>query len=201
MTHTIHKISAEDAIAFVCEATWGFAEVAPDGTFTWVNPAFCKILDAPPDLIIGTSYIDWTYPDDIDADIELARKVKDGEIPSYTFVKRYVKRGSTPKNPRLVWGMLSVAGKWDQGKFLSYRVQFQPYDVIQSNPRWPQRLTEVLVWTKTNWKSILTAVFVLLSLTWTGSEKLLEVLQKAKQAADSADGALSPLPPGQSQQP
>jgi PAS domain-containing protein len=52
MNFSIHTISPEDAIAFVCEATWGFAEVDPEGRFTWVNPAYCKILDAPPDLVI-----------------------------------------------------------------------------------------------------------------------------------------------------
>lgn len=197
--HTIHKIAPEDAIAFVCEATWGFAEVAPDGTFTWVNAAYCKILDAPPDLVLGTKFSEWTHPDDVEVDVDLAKQVREGQIPSYTLVKRYIKRGSTPQHPRIVWGMLSVSGKWKDGLFVNYRVQFQPYE-IQSQFK-PWKLSEVITWTKANWKSIATAIFVLLSLTWTGSEKLLEVLAKARRAAESVDGVLSPSSPGQQEQP
>lgn len=207
--HTIHKIAPEDAIAFVCEATWGFAEVAPDGTFTWVNPAYCKILDAPADLVIGTKFSDWTHPDDIEVDIDLAKQVLDGEIPSYTLLKRYIKRGSTPQNPRVVWGILSVSGKWVAEAFQNYRVQFQPLDPynnsIPSQGRtWkPAEVVAwikanwkpALSWTKANWKSLATAIFVLLSLTWTSSEKLLDVLLRAKKAAESVDGVLSPSSP------
>jgi PAS domain S-box-containing protein len=201
MNYKIHTIGPEDAIAFICEATWGFAEVSPDGVFNWVNPAYCKILDAPAELIIGTNYADWTHPDDIEVDKEYAQKVRDGLIPSYTLVKRYVKRGSTPANPRVIWGMLSVAGKWENAKFLSYRVQFQPYDVIQMRPQMPQIIGEVWKWMRTNWKPIMTAVFALLSLTSIGSERLLEILQRAKQQVESVDGGSLPSSPGQQQQP
>lgn len=227
MPYSIHTISGEDAKAFVCEATWGMAEVAPDGTFNWVNPAYCKILDAPHDLIIGTKFADWTHPDDLAVDLELAKQVLEGAIPSYTLLKRYIKRGSTPQHPRIVWGILSVSGKWAQQAFQSYRVQFQPLDPysdlpLQANKTWKRNVSELLQWTKANWKpalrwtmanwkSLSIAIFVLLSLTWGSSERLLDVLLRAKQAADQAkqateslDGVLSPssrLSPGPAPQP
>lgn len=203
MPYSIAKIGPEDAIEFVCDATWGFAAIDADGVFIWCNPAYCKILDAPADLIVGTNFAAWTHPDDIAVAQKLAKQTKDGEIPSYTLVKRYIKRGSTPQHPRIVWGMLSVSGKWKDQVFQNYRVQFQPFDAELQATASSRTATalKVLAWTKENWKSVATAIFVLLSLTWTSSTKLLDVLSKAKQAADSVDGVLSPSLPGQSPPP
>lgn len=212
MPYSIHTISGEDAKAFVCEATWGMAEVAPDGTFNWVNPAYCKILDAPSDLVIGTKFADWTHPGDLAVDLELAKKVLEGEIPSYSLLKRYIKRGSTPQHPRIVWGILSVSGVWEMQEFRSYRVQFQPLDPYsdQVKTTWSRTASELWVWTKANWrpalrwtlanwKSLVIVISVSLSLMWGSSERLLDVLLRAKQAADQAkqatqelDGVLSP---------
>lgn len=203
MPYFIAKIEPEDAIEFVCDATWGFAAVNAEGIFLWCNPAYCKILDAPADLIVGTNFAAWTHPDDLEVDQKLAKQVKDGDIPSYTLVKRYIKRGSTPQHPRLVWGMLSVSGKWKDQIFQNYRVQFQPFDADQSANASSRTATalKVLTWMRENWKSVATAIFVLLSLTYTSSTKLLDVLSKAKEAAESVDGVLSPSSHGQSPPP
>lgn len=200
MPATIHKISCDDALAFICDATWGFAEVDPAGNFTWVNPAYCTILNAPADLIIGTTYQQWTYIDDVTIDQDLALKVKLGELPGYNLAKRYVQRGSTPKNQRVVWGMLSVSGKWSPtGEFLGYRVQFRPYDNLSTFSMGHKiDLRKWIQWTMTNWKMITTCVVVLMSLIFGGSEKLLETLRKAKDVKDSVDTVLQPSSSGAS---
>ncbi len=108
--HEIHTLSCEDAIAFVCDAAWGFAEVTADGRFSWINRTYCEILNAPAELILSTHFKEWTHPADKEIDLELARQVAEGTIPGYTLAKRYIQRGSTPQNPRIIWGMLSVSG-------------------------------------------------------------------------------------------
>lgn len=201
MPQQIYTLSCEDAIAFLCEAAWGFAEVAPDGNFIWVNRAFCDVLNAPADLILGTRYQTWTHAEDLEIDERLAGQVKNGEINNYTLSKRYIQRGSTKEHPRVIWGMLSVQGKYSQtGEFLGYRAQFRPYE---QEPK--QTLSSVLEntkilaeWTVKNWKIIATIIAVSSTLIFGGSETLIELLLRAKGTADSVDGALQESPSGAS---
>lgn len=192
MPRTIHKIECEDALEFLLEAAWGFAEVSPAGEFTWINPAYSKILNAPADLVLGTNYAQWTHTDDRDIDRALAEQVKAGEIPGYTLAKRYIQRGSTPQRQRVVWGMLSVSGKWNKtGEFVGYRVQFRPYELSEPSHRRVQ-WKKVFEWFATNWKMILTILVVLNALIFGSSERLLDVLRTAKEAKQSVDGVLQP---------
>lgn len=193
----LHLLSCADAIAFVCESEWGFAEIDPDGNFIWVNPAYCKILNAPLDLIINTNKREWTHPGDIGVDNNLSKQVKEGIIPSYTLAKRYIQRGSTPQRQMIIWGLLSVSGKWKEtGEFVGYRVQFRPY--IDQSPS--INLTEIVSWIKVHWKTILTIVTLLASLTLGSSSKLVELLVKVKDSSQSVDGALDSLSSGPSPQ-
>lgn len=190
-SHTIYKLSCEDAISFVLEACWGFAEIDPDGHFVWVNKAFCEILNAPPDLVLGTTFEYWTHPEDRQLDNDLAAQVLNGEIPGYTLSKRYVQRGSTPQNPRIIWGMLSVVGKWSETKdFVGYRCQFRPYS-DSANPQTKLHWKRVITWTIENWKTVATIIAVSTSLILGGSERLLSSLKKAKETADQVDSVLS----------
>lgn len=195
----VYTITCEDAISFCVDAAWGFGEINPDGKFVWVNPAFCQILNAPPDLIIGTSFRDWTHPDDVEIDATLKGRVKTGEISSFTLSKRYIQRGSTPQNMRVIWGILSVSGKWSTAKeFLGYRIQFRPYDTVSSlhQVEWKAYLE----WLIKNWKSISIAILTLTSLIFGGSETLLSVLRKAKDTKDSVEQVLESSRSGVSSQ-
>lgn len=187
---TIYKISCEDAIAFLCEAVWGFAEVNPEGRFIWINKAYCDVLAVPADLILGTSYRDWTHPDDLGIDDSLAQQVREGLIPGYTLAKRYLQRGSTPQRPLVIWGMLSVQGKRSAtGEFAGYRIQFRPY---QDNVVPPAKFDPVKAykWIVSNWKTIVMVVTVSSSLIFGGSGPLLDLIKRAKETADSVDSAL-----------
>ena len=199
----LHRLSCEDAIAFVCDATWGFAEMDAQGRFVWLNRSYAEILSAPVDLILGTSYSDWTHPEDVGIDKQLAQQVADGTIPGYTLAKRYLQRGSTPQNPRVIWGMLSVSGKWLQTKeFAGYRVQFQPWQSGQDVPqkRWKD-LKEVAKWTAANWKMLVTAVAVLTSLIASGSATLSDISRETKATVESVESVLQSLPSGASPPP
>lgn len=184
----IHTLECEDAIAFVCDAVWGFALVEPDGTFGWVNKAYADVLNAPVELILGTHYKEWTHPDDVDIDIELAEKVRTGELAGYTLSKRYVQRGSTPKNPREIWGLLSVAGLWRDEKFRMYQVQFRPYNNVQqslSEQKWAARWD----WIKAEYKTVLAIVVAIASTIWLGFEKLSNVQSKTTEAEQKAENS------------
>ena len=197
----IYTLSCEDAIAFVYEAAWGFAEVDVNGCFIWVNRAYCEILNAPAELILNTHYVKWTHPDDMQIDVDLAEKVKLGEIPGYTLSKRYIQRGSTPQRQLVVWGLLSVCGKWTNGNFAGYRVQFRVYESKQESLNL-RDLSKVarkgFECIRTNWKTALTVLAIVMSLTLGGSEKLLDIVKRALEAKQSVDSLSESLSPGAS---
>jgi len=187
----IYKLSCEDAIAFLCEANWGFAEVAVDGTFIWLNQAYCQALNAPLDLILGTNFRVWTHPDDVKIDSELAQKVASGEITCYTLAKRYLQRGSTKTNQRIIWGMLSVQGKYSTtGECVGYRVQYRPYEDFPKSLDYLARIKVILEWTNQNWKLIATVIAVSSTLAFGGSETLLELLKKIQSTTESVESVL-----------
>jgi len=199
VTAAIHILSCEDAVAFVCDSTTPFAEVDASGRFVWLNSAYCEILNAPAELIVGTHFKAWTHEDDIEIDSALANKVRDGVIPGYTLSKKYIQRGSTPQNRRIVWGMLTVSGKWlETREFSGYRVQFQSYTQSVEPQKPAIRVQEVANWILLNWKTLVTIVAVSVSLIAGSSATLLEALQKAKSTVISAEQVLQSSPSGAS---
>lgn len=197
MTLEVYTLSCEDAIAFVCEAAWGFGEISKDGKFLWVNDAYCKSLGAPLDLIRGTHFTEWTHPDHIEIDRVLSERVAKGEIPGYTLPKAYRRFGYPPNKPDYAWGILSVQGKWSKtGEFLGYRVQFRESNIAPETTfvKWK----ELAEWTVTHWKTLLAILVTSMSLIYGGSGKLLDTLKKAKDTAESVDSALQPSSSGAS---
>jgi diguanylate cyclase (GGDEF)-like protein/PAS domain S-box-containing protein len=82
----------------------GMALVAPDGAWLRVNPALCAILGYSHEALLEKRFQDLTHPDDLDADLELVRRVLDGRIPSYQMEKRYLHADGS-----VVWAQLSVS--------------------------------------------------------------------------------------------
>jgi len=68
----------------------GMALVGLDGRWLQVNKSVCEITGYPEGELLNISFQDFTHPDDIDEDLELASKLVDGEIGSYQLEKRYV---------------------------------------------------------------------------------------------------------------
>ncbi|MDG3005465.1 hybrid sensor histidine kinase/response regulator [Paludisphaera mucosa] len=85
-------------------AAIGMALVAPDGRWLKVNEALCEIVGYPPEELLGRTFQDVTYPEDVEADQEEARRLLAGETSSYRMEKRYLR-----KDGRVVWVMLSVS--------------------------------------------------------------------------------------------
>jgi diguanylate cyclase (GGDEF)-like protein/PAS domain S-box-containing protein len=68
----------------------GMALVSPSGQFLRVNAAFCQIVGDSAPRLLGSHFQDITHPDDLDADVELVKRLLAGEIPSYKLEKRYL---------------------------------------------------------------------------------------------------------------
>ncbi len=200
MSPKIAILSCEDALAFVCESQWPFAEVDVDGNFVWVNNAYAKLLNAPVELIIGTNFKQWTHPSDVDIDSELAQQVREGLISNYTLAKRYIQRGSTPQRQMICWGLLSVTGKWSESKFAGYRVQFQEYEPNQTQTAEIKNvLKQVFMWLRTNWKTTLTIAIVVLSSMGLVSDEFSKTLRQILELKQSVDTQQDSLPSTPSQ--
>ncbi|TCQ99350.1 sensor domain-containing diguanylate cyclase [Neorhizobium sp. JUb45] len=69
----------------------GIALVDLEGRIIRGNAAFAKLLSLPLDKVLGTHFRDFTYPDDIEADLILFQQVLEGRRDGYTIEKRYLR--------------------------------------------------------------------------------------------------------------
>jgi PAS domain S-box-containing protein len=82
----------------------GIALVGPDGDWLRVNRTLCELLGYTEEELLGRTFQQITYPEDLDADLEFVRQVLAGEIRTYQMEKRYLR-----KDGSLVWALLSVS--------------------------------------------------------------------------------------------
>ena len=87
-----------DASVGMCLAT------LEDRRWSQVNPALCALLGYSADELTGIAFDRVTHPDDIESNIEGARRLRDGEIPSYQTEKRYLHADG-----HVIWVSLSVS--------------------------------------------------------------------------------------------
>lgn len=71
--------------------------------FKMVNPAFCEMLGYSQAELMTGSCPSISHPEDLLAEQSLSQQLLKGEIPSYQFVKRYIK-----KNGETMWGSLTT---------------------------------------------------------------------------------------------
>lgn len=93
----------------------GIAIVGPDFRFQQVNAALAAIVGREPADLVGRSFADITHPDDIDANVALARQVFAGELPSYRIEKRYLRPDGEP-----VWVDLTATAVRDAAGGVRY---------------------------------------------------------------------------------
>lgn len=180
--------SCKQAIRLVELSKTPMAFVSPENAFVAINDAYCRVLQAPPGLIIGKTFAEFTYEDDVKQDLAFADSLRRGEKDRYEFVKRYLQRGSTPQRPQIIWGTLAVEALWEGDTFEGFLVTFEPFVSQQVRPLSLQTVRESLEWLKSNWKMIATILAIAASLTGIGGSRLLEVLQKAQDG----DGPKNP---------
>lgn len=70
----------------------GFAVVGLDGGFVMVNHALCSMLDYTERELLGRTFQQITYPEDLDRDLSLAQELLEGKRDSYRLEKRYLNR-------------------------------------------------------------------------------------------------------------
>jgi PAS domain S-box-containing protein len=85
-------------------AAVGIAHEDLNGRLMRVNARFCAILGYPSDELVGKTFGDVTYPDDLAADLAKFKALAQGEFASYTMEKRFVRKDSTS-----IWADLTVS--------------------------------------------------------------------------------------------
>jgi PAS domain S-box-containing protein len=80
------------------QAAVGMAHVGLSGEWLRVNQRLCEIVGYPREELLRLTFQDITFPDDLEADLEHMVRLTDGEIESYSMMKRYVRKGGS-----LVW--------------------------------------------------------------------------------------------------
>jgi PAS domain S-box-containing protein len=82
----------------------GMALTLQGGHWFKVNRAFCEMLGYDEAELLGMNYQKITHPDDIEPDLEQARRLRAGEIDSYRIQKRFFHRTGN-----LIWVLLNVS--------------------------------------------------------------------------------------------
>ncbi|MBC9249544.1 hypothetical protein A9179_04545 [Pseudomonas alcaligenes] len=85
------------------QAAVGIAHLAPDGRWLRVNQKLCQMYGYSLDELLGMTFQDLTYADDLAADLIQVERLLQGEIRSYSMEKRYRRRDGS-----LFWANLSV---------------------------------------------------------------------------------------------
>jgi PAS domain S-box-containing protein len=86
------------------EGPLGLGLVGNDYRFVKVNSALCQMVGYDEAELVQMSFVDMTYPDDVQADVELAERLFKREIPFYRIQKRYVK-----KSGEIIWINLTAS--------------------------------------------------------------------------------------------
>jgi PAS domain S-box-containing protein len=80
------------------QAAVGIAHLDIEGHWLQVNQKLCSIVGYTREELMRLSFQDITYPEDLEASLELVQKMIDGKLKTYTLEKRYIR-----KDGSLVW--------------------------------------------------------------------------------------------------
>ena len=80
------------------QAAVGIAHVSPDGRWLRVNTRLCDILGYTREELLKKKFIDITYAKDLELDSRSISRVLNGEIPTYSIEKRYIR-----KDGSIIW--------------------------------------------------------------------------------------------------
>lgn len=86
------------------QAGVGMAQVLPDGKWIKANSKLCNILGYKYDELLGKTFQEITYSEDLEEDLKLMREVLENKRQTYSLEKRYIK-----KDGSIVWGNLTVS--------------------------------------------------------------------------------------------
>jgi PAS domain S-box-containing protein len=70
----------------------GMSLVAQDGHFILVNRALCDMVGYSEEELLGKTFLDITYPEDVANNLELFKRLWAGELDAYQLEKRYLRK-------------------------------------------------------------------------------------------------------------
>jgi PAS domain S-box-containing protein len=95
----------------------GMSQVSMQGRLLRVNKELCKMLGYPEAVLVGKSFAELTYPDDMNVSLLALQQMKDGEIDKYQVEKRFVH-----KQGNIVWVEITVSIVFDESHHPLYLV-------------------------------------------------------------------------------
>jgi PAS domain S-box-containing protein len=90
--HQALRVSEERLRALVDNAPIGIEELTLTGELVQVNPRFCEITGYTAEEARSLRLQDITHPDDLDADLTAMKRLRSGEIDSFSMEKRDVRK-------------------------------------------------------------------------------------------------------------
>lgn len=96
-------------------AAIGMGLVDDSGRWIRVNSSLCKMLGYTPEELINLTFQEITHPEDLFADLEQAKRLRNREIESYTIEKRYI-----TKSGEIVWINLNGTAVWEEDGHFRY---------------------------------------------------------------------------------
>ncbi len=102
--------SEENFKMMVEHAPIGILIIDREMKWNFVNQRFCEITGFGREELAGKTFLDITYKEDIDLNLQLYHKLLSGEIKEYSYEKRYVR-----KDGQIIWVRLAVAAVWTDG--------------------------------------------------------------------------------------
>jgi PAS domain S-box-containing protein len=90
------RLSEERFRATFEQAAVGVVHTGIDGHFIRVNRKMCDITGYSREELLQLTYMEITFPDDIEKDLVNTKKLTDGLIPLYSTEKRYIRKDGSP---------------------------------------------------------------------------------------------------------
>lgn len=111
------KESEELFRTLYAQAPIGVAFCTSNGEIIDVNPMYGKIFGRTKDELKNLGWVKITHPDDINIDSNNFNKYKNGEIETYSIVKRYVK-----PDGEIIWGNINLFSLKDSNNLVSTNI-------------------------------------------------------------------------------
>ena len=112
------RTTTPDALqATIDHAPLGFAHFEPDGRVRFANRRLCDMLGYAPERLVGRSFFELTYVDDLAECIALTKRLVAGEIPSYRHEKRFIRSDGT-----VLWACVTVSATRDSAGTLRFLI-------------------------------------------------------------------------------
>jgi len=80
------------------------------GRFLGVNPKYCEIMGRTEQDLLSRTFQSLTHPDDLPANLEKLRQLREGEVRHYEMEKRYLRPGGSVR-----WAEVEVVAMWPEG--------------------------------------------------------------------------------------